>query len=136
MVDHRKPLRWPQLLRAARDPYRLQNIIEVRLEYVGQLQTIDAGWKRNLLLCLVWGKEAPKFGVLVKGLLYEDPFYFQKIGISSADTVLTDNRYLERGDPERGIEPFFSKPSSDAHSQSALPNNTKANDGASIASYF
>lgn len=102
MIDKSKPLKFPQLKVIGRDPYRLQLIHEVRLEN-SDLGIIDKEWKRQKLLWLTWAKINPEFGQWLKNELYQNPNLFQDLDLPSPDTILKDNRELER-------HGFWSKP--------------------------
>lgn len=92
----------PDIRNIPRDQKRLEIEKRVRLAYP-ELSIIDTEWKRMKFLWLVWGELKPEFGRWLKSQLYENPRLFEELDLPSSDTILKDNRELER-------EGFFSKP--------------------------
>lgn len=95
MIDRNKPLRFPELQKVGRDPYRLEKIHEVRLEN-DDLKIISNEKQRVKLLFLSWGKINDSFGAWLKTELYNNPNLFNDLALPSADTILKDNREMER----------------------------------------
>ena len=103
MIDKTRPLKFPQLKVIGRDPHRLEVIYKVRLDK--KLLVINNEAERNKLLFLTWAQINPEsaFTKWLEEALYNDPELFNKLELPSADTLLKDNRELERFG-------FFAKP--------------------------
>ena len=75
---------------------RLQAIYEIRLANA-DLAVISTDAKRNKLLFLTWAELHPDTSLAkwLNNAIKDDPYIFQKMKLTPADTLLRDNRQLE-----------------------------------------
>ena len=95
---------FPQLKVIPRDYRRLCIEYAVRLDHP-DLLVIDSEAKRNKFLFLTWTRLNPDslFTKWLREAMYANPKMFDKLDLPSPDTILKDNREIERYG-------FFSKP--------------------------
>lgn len=103
MTIDRLNLQWPELKKLGRDAYRLQAIMQIRNSVKPDLTVIDDESKRIELVIRYWCRENAQFRDLFAEAIYADPDFFRKLNLSSPDTILRDNRELEKAG-------YFQKP--------------------------
>ena len=109
MIDRSKPLRFPQLANARRDPKRLDLQASIRTIHP-HLRIIDAPWKRFELELWIQAENCMPLKGWLLNQTWDNPQFFKTYPFESGDTILRDGRYLEEGDKERGVSPMFEKP--------------------------
>ena len=95
-IDRLKPLIWPELKAIGRDAYRLQTIVQIRNSIKPDLTVIDDESKRAELVFRFWMRENDFLREMFAEALYKDPDLFRKLNLTSPDTIMKDNRELER----------------------------------------
>lgn len=103
MTIDRINLQWPELKKLGRDAFRLQAILQIRNSVKPDLTVIDSEDKRIELVIRYWMRENNAFRDLFADAIYANPDFFRTLNLSSPDTILRDNRELEKAG-------YFQKP--------------------------
>lgn len=70
--------------------------MQIRNSIKPDLTVIDKESKRIELVIRYWMRESNQFRDLFADAIYSDPDFFRKLSLSSPDTILRDNRELEK----------------------------------------